>query len=159
MLKSFRGGRIVVVVDGDHGLDVAMRLRRMQVAEVMEVSDVEAARRLCQENRADACIVAVGETIPDAKAPGPIDAPGNECGVPSLMIVPVVTAYWRRIARRAGYRAVMPATIGDRMFYRRIGAALQRRRTADPGASRRSAMGMMLFQPVESAADIKPTLH
>ncbi len=131
----------------------------MQVAEVMEVADLEAARLLCQADGADACLVAVEDVVPDGKTHEPANAPGCAYGVPSLMIVPAVTPHWRKIARRAGYAAVMPASIANRMFYRRIGAALQRRRAAHRGRNRRLGMATPPFYRSNLAEQAKPTLH
>ena len=47
--------------------------------------------------------------------------PGRFCGIPTLMVAPVVTPYLRRTARRCGYLAAISATIPPRMLYRRIG--------------------------------------
>ena len=142
-MKSIRSSRIVVVADSEHGHILAARLRRMEVAEVTAVTGIEEARRLCQSGCADACLVAVGVAVPDCVPTPESDAPGRACGVPSLMVVPVVTPHWRRTSRRCGYLAAVPATMPPRMLYRRIGAALQRRGAARRG-SRPSPLGATL---------------
>ncbi|HZL30556.1 MAG TPA: hypothetical protein VFC54_05775 [Pseudolabrys sp.] len=88
----------------------------------------------------------------DAAQPA-ADAPGRGSGVPSLMVVPAVTSFVRKAARRDGYMAALPANIVPRMLYRRIGAALQRGRGAPvvrPGSPRRPPAGLL---------SEKPTLH
>jgi hypothetical protein len=86
------------------------------------------------------------------------DAPGLCCGVPALMIAPVVTPQLRRAARRRGYLAAISATIPPRMLYRRLGAALQGRRAArrEP---RWLAKGMPVAGHSNPAVFGKPTLH
>ena len=113
-MKSIRSSRIVVVADSEHGHILAARLRRMEVAEVTAVTGIEEARRLCQSGCADACLVAVGGAVPDCVPTPESDAPGRACGVPSLMVVPVVTPHWRRTSRRCGYLAAVPATMPPR---------------------------------------------
>ena len=126
MKTLMRGAHIVVVAGSDHGLMLAARLRRM--ARVTAVSGHEEARDLCRRGHVDACIVVDDDPVPDAP-PSPIyNAPGRGSGVPSLMIVHTVTPHARKTARRAGYLAAVPASIAPRMLYRRVGAALQRRR-------------------------------
>ena len=102
-MKSMKGLRVVVVTDSEHGHVLAARLRRMEVAQVTAVAGLEEARLLCQSGRADACLVAVGAPVPDAAPTTESDAPGRCCGVPALMIAPVVTPQLRRAARRRGY--------------------------------------------------------
>ena len=157
-MKSIRCAHIVVVPDSDHGLVLAARLRRMEVAQVTAVARLEDARRLCASGGADACLVALDDVVPDATLLMEGDAPGRGCGVPALMVVPTVTSYLRRTARRRGYLAAVPATIPPRMLYRRIGAVLQSRRAARRGRRRPSA-GMPLFGLSNPAVFGKPTLH
>lgn len=129
-MKSIERARLVVVADSDHGLVLAERLRRMDVAQVTEVAGHEEARGLCRAGGTDACIVLLDDTAPDAKPTAETEAPGRGSGVPSLMMAPSDSPYMRKMARRGGYMAVVPASIEPRMLYRRIGAALQRRRAA-----------------------------
>ena len=157
-MKSIRSSRIVVVADSEHGHILAARLRRMEVAQVTAVTGIKEARRLCQSGCADACLVAVGVAVPDCVPTPESDAPGRACGVPSLMVVPVVTPHWRRTSRRCGYLAAVPATMPPRMLYRRIGAALQRRGAARRG-SRPSPLGATLVRLENPAVFDKPTLH
>jgi hypothetical protein len=157
-MKSIRQAHVVVVVDSDHGLVLAARLRRMQVARVTAVGGVEEARRLCQTGGTDACIVVFDEAVTDAAPFAENDAPGRRCGVPSLMVAYTVTPFLRKVARRRGYCAAVPAALPPQMFYRRIRAALQQRRAARrvnrlPGVAfgGRLAPGFLEFG--------KPTLH
>jgi len=114
---------------------------------------------MCQLGGTDACIVAFDDAVPDAVPMADKDAPGRGNGVPSLMIVPVVTPHLRKTARRHGYMAAVPASIPPRMLYRRVGAALQWRRAA----RRRPRMSSGIVVPVVALARPltfgKPTLH
>jgi threonine dehydrogenase-like Zn-dependent dehydrogenase len=158
VMKSMKGLRVVVVTDSEHGHVLAARLRRMEVAQVTAVAGVEEARLLCQSGGADACFVAVGAPVPDAPPTKESDAPGRCCGVPALMIAPVVTPQLRRSARRRGYLAAISATIPPRMLYRRLGAALQGRR-AVRREPRWLARGMPIADHSNSVVLGKPTLH
>jgi hypothetical protein len=157
-MKSIKSSRIVVVADSDQGRVLAARLRRMEVAEVTAVAGLEEARRLCRSGSTDVCLVAVGSPVPDCLPAPEGEAPGRACGIPALMVAPVVTPHMRRTARRCGYVAVISATMPPRMLYRRLGAALQRR-----GAARRSsrhlALGAQFVHLENSAIFDKPTLH
>lgn len=156
-MRSIRCAHIVVVADSDQGLMLVARLRRMEVAQITSVDKIEQARQVCEAGGADACIVAIDETLPDAVPPAENDAPGLCCGVPSLMVVPKVTPYLRARARRCGYLATVPAAIAPRMLYRRIGGALQRRRAARRG--RRMSVALPILSPARVGALAKPTLH
>jgi len=90
-MKSIQRAHIVVVADSDHGLVLAARLRRMEVARVTPVTGLDAARVICQAGDSDACIVVFDDTVPDAMPIAENDAPGRNTGVPSLMVVPTVT--------------------------------------------------------------------
>jgi hypothetical protein len=68
-MKSLSVSRIVVVADSGQGEFLATRLRRMNVAEVRAVTELEEARRLCQSGHADACLVAVDAPVPDCVPP------------------------------------------------------------------------------------------
>jgi hypothetical protein len=157
-MKSLSVSRIVVVADSGQGEVLATRLRRMNVAEVKAVTELEEARRLCQSGQADACLVAVDAPVPDCVPPPESDAPGRSCGVPTLMVAPVVTPHLWRTARRCGYLAAVSATIPSRLLYRRLGAALQHRRAA-PATSRPLAMVIPPFGRSGTAVLAKPTLH
>jgi hypothetical protein len=109
-MKSMRGLRVVVVIDSEHGHILAARLRRMEVAQVTAVAGLEEARLLCQSGNADACLVAVDAPVPDAVPAKESDTPGRWCGVPALMLAPVVTPHLRQAARRRGYLAAISAT-------------------------------------------------
>jgi hypothetical protein len=158
-MKSIQRAHIVVVADSDEALILATRLLEMDVAKVTSVAGFAEARGLCRGGSADACIVAFDDDVPDAMPMTGNDAPGRSSGVPTLMIVPAVTAFFRKAARRQGYLAAVPASIAPRMLYRRIGAALQWRRAA----SRRRRMPGGIAVPVAAllrqAAIGKPTLH
>jgi len=155
-MRSIKFSRIVVVADSGDDHILATRLRRMEVAKVTAVTDLEEARRLCQSGAADACLVAIDTAVPDAVPAAESDAPGRCCGIPTLMVAPVVTPYLRRMARRGGYLAAVSATIPPRMLYRRIRAALQGRRAGGP---RRASRGMLLIGLSSSATFDKPTVH
>lgn len=157
-MKSIKVSRIVVVADSDQSDVLAARLRRMDVAKVTAVAGLEEARRLCQSGSADACLVAVGPPVPDGVPAVEADAPGRFCGVPTLMVVPVVTPHLRQTARRCGYLATVSAKITPRMLYRRLGAALQRRRSTR-AAPRWLRRGMPPLGQPDPAAFGKPTLH
>lgn len=157
-MKSMKGLRVVVVTDSEHGHVLAARLRRMEIAQVTAVAGLEEAQLLCQSGRADACLVAVGAPVLDAARTKESDAPGRRCGVPALMIAPVVTPQLRRAARRRGYLTAISATIPPRMLYRRLGAALQGRR-AVRREPRWLARGVPIADLSNSAAFGKPTLH
>jgi hypothetical protein len=157
-MKSIKRSRIVVVADSDQGHVLAARLRRMDVAEVTAVARIEEARRLCRSGSADVFLVAVGDLVPDCVPVPEAEAPGRGCGIPALMVVPVVTPYVRRMARRCGYLAAVAATMPPRMLYRRLGAALQHRRTTRRG-SRPAALGAPPLRPENSVLFDKPTLH
>ena len=156
-MRSIKFSRIVVVADSGHDHILAARLRRMEVAKVTAVTDLEEARRLCQSGAADACLVAIDITVPDGVPAVESYAPGRCCGIPTLMVVPVVTPYLRRMARRGGYLAAVSATIPPRMLYRRIRAALQHR--AGRGSPRRSSTRTFFVQLASSLDLSKPTLH
>ena len=157
-MKSIRFSRIVVVADSGYDHILAARLRRMEVAKVTAVTDIEEARRLCESGDADACLVAIDSPVPDDVPAAESDAPGRLCGIPTLMVATAITPYVRRMARRCGYLAALSATIPSRMLYRRISAALQGRR-AGRNRPRRSSRQAMLIQ-LSSLADFdEPTLH
>ena len=158
-MKSIRVSRIVVVGDSDHGHVLAARLRRMEVATVIAVSGLEEARQLCQSGCADACLVAIDGAIPDGVPVTEGDAPGRFCGVPALMVAPIITPHLRRTARQHGYLAALSTTIPPRMLYRRIGAALQRRRRPARMNPRQVSWPTVPFSVPETAAFGKPTLH
>jgi hypothetical protein len=127
-MKSIQRAHIVVVGGSDQSLLLAAQLRRMQVARITPVTGLDEARRLCRAGGPDVCLVAFDDWVVDAAPAGETEAPGRDSGVPSLMLAGVVTPYMRRVARNSGYYAALPAAIAPRMLYRRIGAALQRRR-------------------------------
>jgi hypothetical protein len=158
-MRSIRRAHIVVVTDSDCGLILAAQLLKMDIASVTSVAGFEEARGVCRNGGTDACIVAFDDLVPDAKPVAENDAPGHSCGILSLMIVPAVTPYLRKSARRRGYLAAVPVSIAPRMLYRRIGAALQWRRAA----SRRPRMPGGIVVPaaplLRSADAGKPTLH
>jgi len=157
-MKSIKRSRIVVVADSDQGHVLAAHLRRMDVAEVTAVAGIEEARRLCQSGGADVCLVAVGDVVPDCVPVPEAEAPGRGCGIPALMVAPVVTPYVRRTARRCGYLAAVATTMPPRILYRRLGAALQHRSTTPRGA-RPAALGAPPLRLENSLLFDKPTLH
>ena len=158
-MKSIQRAHIVVVTGSDQGLVFAARLRRMEVARVTAVAAPEQARGLCQAGEVDACIVTFDDFVPDAAPMPESDAPGRRLGVPSLMVVRTVTPHLRKAGRRCGYLATVPASIPPRMLYRRIGAALQKRRAV----SRRRRMPPVIAiagLPASILSEYsKPTIH
>ena len=134
----------MVVADSDHGLVLAARLLKIDVARVTSAAGLDEAGGMCQIGGADACIVAFDDAVPDAVPIVEKDAPGRNSGIPSLMAVPAVTPYFRKMARRGGYMAALPTSITPRMLYRRISAAPQLRRAA----SRRRRMPGGIVVPV-----------
>jgi threonine dehydrogenase-like Zn-dependent dehydrogenase len=156
-MKSIKCSRIVVVADSDYGRDLAARLRRMEVALVSVVTGIDEARQLCLGGGVDACLVTTGLAVPDGVSLAESDAPGRSCGVPALIVAPVVTLHMRRTARRCGYLAAVSATLPPRLLYRRIGAALQRQR--GERRRRRPAGGIPLVGLANPAVFDKPTLH
>lgn len=155
-MNSIKFSRIVVVADSGHDHILVARLRRMEVAKVTAVTGLEEARRLCRSGAADACLVAIGSPVPDGVPAAEIDAPGRFCGIPTLLVAPVVTPHLRRTARRCGYLAAISATIPPRMLYRRIRSTLQSRRAGGP---RRPSRGMLLIGLSGSAVFDKQTVH
>jgi hypothetical protein len=160
-MRSIRRAHVVVVADDDRSALLAMQLRRMQVARVTAVADLGEARRLCRGGEATVCLVALRDTVFDAPV-AENEAPGRGCGVPALMLVEVVTPYLRRLARRDGYLVVIPEKIASRLLYRRLGAALQRRRAVRPGRPRSltsTRFGIVGHPADQFAGSHKPTLH
>ena len=158
-MKSIRRANIVVVAGSDHGLMLAARLRRMEVARVTSVAGLEQARRMCLAGETDVCVVALDDVIPDAVPMAESDAPGRASGVPSLVVVHTVTPYLSKVARRCGYVAAVPAAIPARMLYRRLGAALQRRRAAHR-TPRMQIGNVIAGQAAAEFGDFrKPTFH
>ena len=157
-MKSMRRSHIIVVANraGCHGGErLSARLRRMAIGRVTTVTRAEEAQRLCRAVDVDACLVMIGDTVPDAVPAALAHAPGRSFGIPTLIVAPVVTPYLRKVARCGDYAAVLPANIAPRMLYRRIGALLQgrhrRRRPASPH--------LMVTAPAEMADFAKPTVH
>jgi len=127
-MKSVECAHILVVASGDRKLLLAQHLCRIGVARATFVPDIGAARRACLAGGVDVCLVVVGGDLADAIPEVDSDAPGKECGVPSLMVAgAVVTPHLRRTARNSGYHDAISASIAPRMLYRRIGALFQRR--------------------------------
>lgn len=159
-MRPVRVAHIVVVAESDHALVLAACLRRMGLSEITTVDRLDAARRLCRAGGVDACIVAIDDTIADARPTLQADAPGSGCDVPTLMIAAAVNPGLRMYARRAGYAALLPAAIPPRMLYRRICAVLQSRRRADRRRRRPpSGMVMTRLSRATGAMSGKPTLH
>ena len=158
-MKSIERAHIVVVAGGERGEALAAQLRRMGVAQVTTVGDIEAARRLCGQAGASLCLVTYTDAVLDAAQPAAsFLAPGRDSGTPSLMLVDTVTPYSRRIARHAGYRGAVHAKIAPQMLYRRIGAALQRRR-APLRQPRAFAFRLDRLIPTKIVEFRRPTLH
>jgi DNA-binding NtrC family response regulator len=160
-MKSILRAHVVVVADSERCSLLTARLRRMDVARVTAVDNLEEARCLCRAGGASVCLVVLNETRGEAAAAAG-DAPGRDSGVPALMLVDVVTPHWCRLARRSGYLAVIPTKIDPRLFYRRLGGALQRRSAARPGRTRRPLplrFGMVRHAIAEMTGLRKQTMH
>jgi DNA-binding NtrC family response regulator len=160
-MKSISRAHVVVVADSERCSLLTARLHRMEVARVTAVDNLEEARCLCRAGGASVCLVALDETGCEAAAADG-DAPGRDSGVPALMLVDVVTPHCCRLARRSGYLAVIPTKIEPRLFYRRLGGALQRRCAARPNRPRRSVplhFGVCRQSVAELAGLRKQTLH
>jgi hypothetical protein len=101
-------------------------LTRMGISDVCCVSEMKAARTLCDAGGVDVCLVVLPRAMPDEKPrwDARSDAPGRG-RVPSLLFADVATPYVRRAAVNAGYHAVIPADVSSRILYRCIGALLQ----------------------------------
>jgi hypothetical protein len=127
----------------------------MAVGRVTAVTRIEEARHLCRAGGVDACLVVIGDAVPDIAPKALADAPGQPFGIATLIMAPVVTSHLRKMARRRGYRAVLPVRIAPRMLYRRIGALLQGRRRRRPPAPGR----MVVTTPANPANLSKPTVH
>jgi hypothetical protein len=157
-MKALKRSHIAVVhddVDSQYGERLAARLRRMAIGRVTTVTRIEEARHLCRAGGVDACLVVIGDAAPDAMPAALADAPGQSCGVPTLIVAPVVTPYLRKTARLRGYVALLPARIAPRMLFRRIGAVLQGRRRRRPPVFGR----MVMMAPAKLANFGKPTVH
>ena len=111
------------------------------------------------EGIAVGCGVSVGPgvSVSSGVAVAEGDAPGRSCGIPTLIVAPVVTPYLRRTARRRGYLAAVSAALPSRLLYRRIGSALQRRR--GERRCRRFEHGMPVVGRLNLTDFDKPTLH
>ena len=159
-MKSVRTAHIVVVAACDHALIFAAQLRRMDLGELTMVATADEARGLCRRGGVDACILVLDDIAQDASACAESEAPGRGCSVPSLLIAGIATPDLRRRAREAGYTALIPAAIAPRILYRRIRAALQRKRAARP--QRRRLPSGILVPPLMLALPAmagKTTLH
>jgi hypothetical protein len=120
----FKSARVVLVAGEDRTL--VGPLTRMGIADVCCISEMAAARTLCDAGSIDACLVVLSRTVPDDKPDwdARTDAPGRG-RIPSLLFAEAVTPYVRRAAADAGYDAVIPIAVSSRMLYRCIGALLQ----------------------------------
>jgi hypothetical protein len=150
-MKSLRRSHVIVV----DGQILAARLRRMAIGRVTMAAGIEEARRLCCASHVDACLVVIGDAVPDAASQVLVEAPGQLFGIPTVIVAPAVTPYLRKAARLSGYAGVLPAKIAPRMLYRRIGAVLQGRRRRRASVSGR----MVMAAPVKTTNFAKPTVH
>ena len=137
------------------GARLVALLQRMAIGRITAVIRIEAAWRLCSAGGVDACLVVIGDAVPDSVPTVLAEAPGRAFGIPTLMVTPVITPHLRKTARLRGYQAVLPAKIAPRMLYRRVGAVLQGRRRRRPAASGR----MVMAAPAKPANVAKPTVH
>ena len=160
IMKSIRSLHIAVVPDSEQGLVFAAHLRRMGVGRITTVASLHTARLLCWAGGVDACIVVIGNAGPALRAAMQGDAPGRSCRVPTLMVVARVSPGLRKLARKAGYEAIVPASIAPRMLYRRVRAMLQGRRAGGPAQGRLPAvMAITPFTGEWTPKPGKPTLH
>lgn len=123
--ERFKSARVLVVA-GDDRCALLNTFDRMGIANVCCVSEMAAARELCDAGNVDACFVVLPRAVPD-EAPAwdaETDAPGRG-RVPSLLMAEATTPYVRRHAADAGYQAVIPFAVPFRMLYRCVGALLQ----------------------------------
>jgi hypothetical protein len=120
----FKSARVVLVAADRRPL--LGTLARMGMSDICCVSEMKAARTLCDAGIVDACLVVLPRAVPDEKPSWDVrsDAPGRG-RVPSLLFADVTTPYIRRAAANAGYHAVIPADVSSRILYRCIGALLQ----------------------------------
>jgi hypothetical protein len=131
----FKSARVVLVAAERRPL--LGTLARMGMADICCVSEMAAARALCDAGSVDACLVVLPRVVPDEK-PGwdaRSDAPGRG-RVPSLLFADATTPYIRRAAANAGYHAVIPADVSSRILYRCIGALLQAGAQTDGAGSK-----------------------
>jgi hypothetical protein len=63
-MKSIQRAHSVVVAGSDQALELAARVRRVEVAEVTAVAAVPQARGLWQVGGTDACIVVFDDAVP-----------------------------------------------------------------------------------------------
>jgi hypothetical protein len=153
--NSFARARVAVVAGEASGHAVVHCLRRMGLAVVHDLSDIEQARLLCSSGRVNACLVVLPRPVPDQVPSLQLEtgAPGRGTGIPSLLIADVLTPHLLKTAGRAGYIAAIPADITPRMLYRCIGALLQQsRRVADRSSGRYGE----LAQPTDPMREAVP---
>jgi hypothetical protein len=138
----FKSARVVLVAGERRPL--LGTLARMGMADICCVSEMTAAKALCDAGSVDACLVVLPRAVPDEKPSWDArsDAPGRG-RVPSLLFADAATPYVRRAAANAGYHAVIPADVSSRILYRCIGALLQAGGRPDGagGKPRRSLRG------------------
>ena len=145
--------RLVVVCDRDFGSSVEHCLRRMGLSNVRSVPALDDARRLCESDHIDGCLVILPRAVPDEVPRWSVkaDAPGRNVGVPSLLVADVVTPYLARSARKSGYSLAIGATLPPRLLYRHVRALLQRgRRLPDPDLSRQRPGAQLAPVPVSA---------
>jgi len=133
MPVRFKSARVRLVAGEDRAL--VHTLERMGIADICCVSEMAAARALCDAGGVDVCLAVLPQAIPDDKPEwdAGTDAPGRG-RIPSLLIAQAATPYIRRAAASAGYYAVIPFALSGRMLYRCIGALLQAARRPGGGA-------------------------
>jgi hypothetical protein len=125
----FKSARLVLVARD--GSVLAGMLRRIGIADVCCVSEMAAARMLCDAGKVDACLVLLPRVVPDDKPDwdASTEAPGRG-RIPSLLMAEAATRYIRHAAANAGYCAVRPYAASPRVLYRCIAALLQSGRQA-----------------------------
>jgi len=160
-MKSIERAHIVVVAGGEQRLILAADLCRMQVARASFLPCVAEARDFCRSDSPDLCLVVFDDWVVDAAPPAEIDAPGRDAGVPSLLLIEIVTPYIRRLARHCGYFAAVPSRIERPLLHRRMSAALQHRQSRAVAQARvPSAVSAGVRRLAAEAAELrKATRH
>jgi hypothetical protein len=156
--ERFKSLRVLVVANEDRTpIDT---LSRMGIANVCCVSEMAAARELCDTGDIDICLAVLPRAVPDEEPAwdAKTDAPGRG-RVPSLLMVEATTPYARRSAASAGYHAVIPATVSFRMLYRCIGGLLQAGQPGRRPHTRMRRLGGVRALGGEAAISGKPKLQ
>lgn len=159
MPERFKSARVLVVAGHDRRT-LLSTFDRMGIANVCCVSEMAAARELCDAGNVDACFVVLPRAVPD-EAPAwdaKTDAPGRG-RVPSLLMAEATTPYVQRNAADAGYHAVIPFAVSFRMLYRCVGALLQAGKPGQKLHARVRSLGGVRVFGGEGLGSGKPKLQ